>query len=356
MEPQGILPVEVVFHPNWWNRNCGIHFDRDYFFDPETRLECNILMRRYLYERFPELELGERDARPRPVVGGTMLAAGFIISGILGCEIKYFVDASPEVLPANLTAAQIEQLAPLNIMDAPIMQDLSRLISELERRFGYVEGDINWEGVQNVALSLRGQQLFLDYHQNPELAKKLLDAIVGVIVQFLDFMIARTGTTSISVNRIVGLVDPRINLHSNCSVTMISADHYREYLLPHDQMLANRFQPYGIHYCGEDMHRLRHEFAGIDGATFFDVGWGSDVKLCREALPEKFLSLRLNPVRMLSETADEIENDIVGLLRDAGPLEKTGLCCVNMDYGTPDENIERIFQVAERYRKEYAQA
>ncbi|MBA7625544.1 hypothetical protein ES703_32975 [subsurface metagenome] len=121
-------------------------------------------------------------------------------------------------------------------------------------------------------------------------------------------------------------------------------------------MLANRFQPYGIHYCGEDMHRLRHEFAGIDGATFFDVGWGSDVKLCREALPEKFLSLRLSPVRMLSETADEIENDIVGLLRDAGPLEKTGLCCVNMDYGTPDENIERIFRVAERYRKEYAQA
>ena len=285
-----------------------------------------------------------------------MLAAGFVISGILGCEIKYFADASPEVLPANLTAAQIEQLAPLNIMDAPIMQDLSRLISELEHRFGHVEGDINWEGVQNVALNLRGQQLFLDYYQSPELARRLLDTVAEVIVQFLDFMIARTGTTSISVNRIVGLVDPRINLHSNCSVTMISADHYREYLLPHDQMLANRFQPYGIHYCGEDMHRLRHEFAGIDGATFFDVGWGSDVKLCREALPDKFLSLRLSPVRMLSETADEIENDIVDLLRDAGPLEKTGLCCVNMDYGTPDENIERIFRVAERYRKEYTQS
>ena len=34
---------------------------------------------------------------------------------------------------------------------------------------------MNWEGVQNVALNLRGPQLFTDYYDNPALARRLLD-------------------------------------------------------------------------------------------------------------------------------------------------------------------------------------
>lgn len=350
IKPKETLPVEMVFHPNWWNRNCGIRFDEKYFFDTETRLECNRLMRQYLYDRFPDLGLGENQAQPRPMVGGTMLAAGFVISAILGCEIRYYDDASPEVIPANLAEAQIEELEAPDIFGVPIMQDLSKLITDLEQKFGYVEGDINWEGVQNVALNLRGEQLFVDYFQNPDLARKLLKAVAEVIEQFLDYMSQRTGTTSISVNRIVGRVDPRINLHSNCSLTMISADHYSEYLLEYDQLFAENYQPYGIHYCGEDMHRMRQAFAKIDGASFFDVGWGSDVKLCREALPEKFLSLRLSPARMLSESQPTVAQDVTKLLEQAGPLDRTGLCCVNMDYGTPDENVRTVYEIAADFR------
>ncbi|MFB0515032.1 MAG: uroporphyrinogen decarboxylase family protein [Candidatus Neomarinimicrobiota bacterium] len=351
-----LLPVEVVFHPNWWNKNCRVRFNRDFFFDSETRLESNRLMRQYLYERFPDLGLGEKDAKPRPMVGGTLLAAGFIISAILGCEIKYFDDASPEVITANLTDNEIEKLETPNILDTQVMGDLSRLLSTLQQKFDYVEGDINWEGVQNVALNLRGQQLFVDYCVNPGLANRLLDTVANVITQFLDFMILKTGTTSISVNRIVAHVNPKINLHSNCTVTMISADQYREYLLKYDQTFSEKFRPYGIHYCGDDMHRMIPGFTQVDGATFFDVGWGSDVHLCRQAFPDKFLSLRLSPARMLSESKEEIENDIVNLMRNAGPLQKTALCCVNLDYGTPDENIRTIFEVAERYRKRYAES
>jgi uroporphyrinogen-III decarboxylase len=225
-----------------------------------------------------------------------------------------------------------------------------KLFQALEQKFGYLEGDINWEGIQNVALNLRGQQLFIDYYTNPDLAKKLLDTVANTIIQFLEFMNSKTGTTSISVNRIVQKVDSRIHLHSNCTVTMISADTYRDFLLPYDQMLSEKFQPCGIHYCGNDMHKMRNEFAKLEKVSFFDVGWGSDVKLCREALPDKFFSLRLSPERMKSKSAEEIEKDIEDLLQYATPLHKVGLCCINMDYGTPDENVRKIFEVAKRYR------
>ena len=204
------LPVEVVFHPNWWYNNYGINFQKEFFFDPETRVKSDQLMRKHLYERFSDLDLGEKNAEPRPIVGGVLLAAGYIISGILGCGIRYFEDASPAVLPANLSDEDIKQLKTPNIMDAPIMVDLIKLFDALEKRFGYLEGDINWEGIQNVAMNLRGQQLFLDYYMNPDIVRKLFDYIVSATMQFLEFMREKTGTTSISVNRIVNKVNSKL--------------------------------------------------------------------------------------------------------------------------------------------------
>jgi uroporphyrinogen-III decarboxylase len=308
-------------------------------------------MRRALTERFPALGFDDNMLESRPMIGGTLLAAGFIISEILGCEVQYSKGASPEVITAELTEQQIEELGNLNIFDTAVMQDFSRLISTFKKRFGYAEGDINWEGVQNVALNLRGPQLFMDYLQNPDVADMLLEAVTSVIIQFLDFMYSETDTTSLSVNRIVGRVHLKMALHSHCTLTMISAEHYRQRVFKYDQLLAGRYQPYGIHYCGDDLERMRTDFAEIEGLSFVDVGWGSDVSLCREALPDKFLSLRLSPVRMMSESPDVIAQDIRDLVQAAGPIESAGLCCINMDYGTPDENIRTLFDIAAEYRR-----
>jgi hypothetical protein len=54
---------------------------------------------------------------------------------------------------------------------------------------------------------------------------------------------------------------------------------------------------------------------------------------------------------MLACTPGEVAADAEQLLQAAGPLEKTGLCCINMDHGTPDENLFAIYRVIERYRR-----
>ncbi len=82
-----------------------------------------------------------------------------------------------------------------------------------------------------------------------------------------------------------------------------------------------------------------------------DVGWGSDVAACRRALPETFLSLRLNPARLRTQTPVQVRADVERLLEQAGPLDKLALCCVAMDADTPDENVRAIFEAAERYRR-----
>ncbi len=349
--PKTFLPVEVVFHASWWHRHYGFTFDEGFFFDPVRRVESECRMRALLHERFGDLGLGEASAVPRPVIGPVHLAAGFLPSTVLGCQIKFVDDSTLEVLPANLTDNQVLALEEPDLETNPAFRKLIDLMDALEAGFGRIEGDVNWEGVQNVALNLRGQQLFLDYYAQPALARRLLDVAARTISSMTNYVRRRTGTSSLSVNRIVGPVDPRISLHSNCTVTMISAATYHEFLLNHDRRLAADLWPYGIHYCGADMHKVRHEFARVDGAELFDVGWGSDVAVCRAALPRAIFSLRLNPVRVSSLSRKEVVADVEKLLRAAGPLDRAALCCINMDDKTPDENVRAIFETAAAYRR-----
>ena len=59
----------------------------------------------------------------------------------------------------------------------------------------------------------------------------------------------------------------------------------------------------------------------------------------------------MNPVKMLTATAEEAAADVEGLLAAHGrPWDRVGVCCINMDYDTPDEVIRAIFQTVARYR------
>ncbi len=348
--PKTFLPVEVVFHPSWWHRHYGLTFDQAFFFDPCRRVESERAMRAALYSRFGDLGLGEKDAVPRPVIGPVNIAAGWLPSAVLGCEIRYYDHASPDVIPANMKDEQIMALEVPDLETNPVFSKLTAMMNTLEAQYGALEGDVNWEGLQNVALNLRGSQLFADYYENPALARRLLDVIAATLKNITAYVRKRTGSTSIAVNRIVGAVDRRISLHPNCSVQMISPKMYHEFLLPYERELARDSYPYGVHHCGVDMHKVCKEYAQVDGLEFFDVGWGSDIAACRAALPNAFFSLRLSPIRVASATPDQVAADAEGLLRAAGPLHQAALCCINLDDTTPDENVRAIFQIAEQYR------
>jgi hypothetical protein len=144
-------------------------------------------------------------------------------------------------------------------------------------------------------------------------------------------------------------VDLAMFLHANCSVQMISPKSYREIQLPVEQRMAERIQPYGIHHCGDNLHRVAPAYAELPLA-YAEVGWGSDAAESRAALPDAFLNLRLSPVRMLQRSPEEIAADTEQLLLAAGPLDKVGVCCINMDHGTPDDNLFAMAEVVERYR------
>jgi hypothetical protein len=299
-------------------------------------------MRQVMHERFG---LGEANAQPRPVVGSEYVAGGFVIPALLGCLVIFQPDAAPSVVPRNLGA---EEVLALKAPDPATTWPMDRLIADmdaLEGEFGWVCGDFDLDGVLNTALHLRGQELFTDFYEFPQLAHHLLSLVTQLQIAVARCVRARTGTCTVSTNRSILNVDPSTFLHSNCSVQMVSPRVYDEFLFPYEKILAEELAPYGIHHCGNNAHLYAGSYGRLP-VVFVDVGWGSDVARCRKELPSAFLNLRLNPVRMLQCDAEEIRRDTEELLVAEGTRHNVGLCCINMDYGTPDENVRAMFEVA----------
>lgn len=345
------LPVDVVFHPNWWQRHYGLSFDRDFFYDAQRRVWQEQRMRHLLYERFGDLGLGQKDAPRRPIIGPILMGSGYIIQEILGCEIKYQESGNPWVLSRNLSEAEIWDLkVPENIEGTPPMRALLGLMEELEAEFGYLQGDVPLHSIINVAIDLRGQDYFIDLIENRALVAHLHQVIARTIYEVGRRVKPRTGSLAISVNRIIASFEPGILIIPNCSLQMISPTMYQELLIEHDAWLGRQLPPLGFHHCGNNAHLFAPLYARA-GAVYLDVGWGSDIAACRAALPHAWLSLRLNPVRMRTATPEEAAADTQALLEAHGaPWDRVAVCCINMDYGTDDEALRAMFHTVAGYR------
>ncbi len=345
------LPVEVVLHPSWWHAHAGIVFDEDFFYHPARRVESERRMEAVLHERFGAWGLGADRGRDLPILGAVHNAAGYLVSEMFGCEIRYRGDAAPDVVPANRARLDVDPEAPFA---SAAFRRFERLRDALKRRHGYVLGDIGWAGVLNLALDLRGQDLFLDMTDEPDQVAAGFRALASAIERFVACVESETGTSSVSVNRTVRHLRRPVYLHSECSNTMISADVYERFLLPVDSAWSRRHRPFGIHHCGRDPHRLAPSYARVPHLDFLDLGWGGDVARIRELLPHTFLNIRLDPAGIARQTPAEIRATVRRLVRQSADPLLTGVCCINMDATVADAQIAAIFDAVAELRREYA--
>ncbi len=345
-----LLPVDIVLAPAWWHRHEGVTFDEDFFYHPTRRVESERKMEQALYERWGAFGLGSDRDRDLPQVGAVHLAAGFLLSEMLGCQVRYNADTPPQVIPAKKEELALDADA---AFESAAYHRFRRLTDSLKRKYGYLTGDVNWSGALNLAIDLRGEQFFMDLHDRPDQARTFLNTIAQVISRFILSIKQETGTTSISVNRTVRFFEQPICLHSTCSHTMISARDYENFLMPIDRDWGQKHTAYGIHYCGCDPHRHAKSFARLPRLDFLDVGWGGDVKQLRQHLPDTFLNIRLSPVEIINQSAAEIRDAVIRLVQESGNPYLTGVCCINMDEKVADDKITVMLETVRELRQQY---
>lgn len=345
-----LIPVEIVFHPSWWNRHAGIEFDEDFFYHPLKRVEAERKMEQVLYERFGKYGLGKEKDQNLPVIGPVHNAAGYLISEMLGCKVTYQPDAPPQIKPLMAEKFNIDKQTAFKSI---AYKRFNKLIDTLKLKYGYVTGDVNWSGVLNIAMDVRGNNMLTDMIIQRDETIHFFHDIATIIEEFTSFIFSQTSSTSISVNRTVKHLKYPVFLHSQCSHTMIDETSYEQLLMPIDIKWSNKLRPYGIHYCGKDPHRFAELYSRLPHLDFLDLGWGGDVKYIREKLPNTFLNIRLDPVTIASQTVPEIEQTITRLINESNNPQLTGVCCINMDQQVQDEKIIAIFKTVQELEKSY---
>lgn len=334
------MKYDITFHPKWWYKNADIHFTQDFFDEPEYRMECDVKMRKALYEHFGQYGIGEKDPKKRPLIGSDLLAAGYLYSQIMGCEIIYEEDNSPQVVCMNLDEDTVEDLEIPVLEENKIWLNTVKQMEYLKEKYGHVETHVNLMGIQNIALDLMGQELMVAYYTNPEAVEELLEEITTMSVKIGKVFKGYSDVISAGVTAITKQTVPDCYLTSNCSVEMISNDLYEEFLLKHDQRLANEFGSFGIHHCGQTMEHVIEGYSKIRGLTFAEVGAGSDLAAVRAKLPDVFLNARFSPAALLDASEDEIRAQVQKLKADGDNGNgKLSISCVGIDQNVTDEKI-----------------
>ena len=294
------MKYDITFHPSWWHENAGIDFTQQFFDDPEYRMEADIKMRRTLYEHFGDLGIGEKDPQKRPLLGTDLLAAGYLLSELMGCGIRYQADNSPQVECMDLDEDSIDQIQVPDLDTSEVWQRTQKQIDYLLEKYGHVETYVNLQGIQNIAMDIMGQELMVSYYTAPEEINGLLEKITKMSIEVGKRFKALSNDVSGGVTAIVRETVQECYRTSNCSVEMISNDLYEEFLLKYDQELADAFGNFGIHHCGKSMEHVVEGYSKVKGLTFAEVGAFSDIKTVRSHLPGIFLNARYSPVRLMN--------------------------------------------------------
>ncbi len=345
------MKYDITFHPSWWHRYAGVDFIQDFFDDPEYRMDCDVRMRKTLYEHFGDLGIGEKEPERRPLLGTDLLAAGYLESELFGCGIIYEPDNSPQVVCLHLDEDEIEDVQVPDLDSSEVWARTQKQIDYLLSHYGHVETYVNLQGVQNIAMDIMGQDVMTAYYSAPDEVDELLQKITDLQIAVGKRYYALSDDISGGVTAIVRQTRPEVYLTSNCSVEMVSNKLYEEHLLAFDQQLADAFPHFGVHHCGRSMEHVADGYAKIRGLEFAEVGAFSDIKTVREKLPGVFFNARYSPVRLAKASREEIREEVADLVKfgqeDGGLIS---VSCVGIDSNMPDEQIRYFLEACRDIR------
>lgn len=340
----GKIPYDITFHSSWWNKNAGISFNERFFNDPEYRIEADIHMRQVLFEKFGEFGIGESNPLPRPIIDSDLIAGEYLQSQMLGCDILFSDADLPHAACAHFTEEQIESLVVNELGEYSCWRDLVSQMNFLEDRYGYVDCHLDLHGVQNLALDLRGEELFIDYFEQREMAEKLLKKCTVLLGNVGSYIKKRSTTLSAGVTSIMKKIDPGIYVTSNCTVEMVSNRLYEDYLLYCDNNLSSRFGEFGVHHCGKSFEHLINGYSKVINLRFLEVGAFSDASAARAAFPNIYINFRVSPVMLKGAVEDTIREALGNILNNGYSEELTSISCVGIDRDTPDINVSTFLK------------
>jgi hypothetical protein len=327
------MRVSLGFEPAWFHGRCGVDFGERWHADPHYRHDSLIGMKEALHKAFPSVTYWDpEDADDLWTMSGCYGA--YVIPWVLGCSLRYAPDRWPVLDDAGtLSQVDVGVLTVDSILAGQPVAELERQMDVIEAEAGVIHGYLNWQGVLNNAFHLRGQKVFLDMIDRPADVHELFSTICEVMIALARRVQERQRRSGFYVNHFCV---------SNCTVNMISPKQYREFVLPYDRRIAERFERFGVHTCNWDVTPYLEELRRLPRVGYLDMGMASDMKKVKALFPEARRAVLYSPVKLQEATIEEIRRDMEQIYRELSPCD---VVMADVQATTPDSRVRELLQI-----------
>lgn len=326
------VAIHAGFTPAWFAREAGLDYREPWHNDPRMRHDSFVRMGRALNRAFPALRLGGEPDRMAGSISQIRTCA--IMAALFGMPIEYYPGNWPANRGTTLTDAQADAFEPPAFRSLPVYEDLMRQMDLIERDWGPVEGNLNYQGVLNTAFRLRGEAIFTDMLETPERAHRILDTVCRTMMAFAEDVFARQRRSGARRDYFVT---------ANCVVNMLSGDLYREFVLPYDRRLRAHWPVFGIHNCAWRVDPYAEAYATLENLAYVDFGLQSDLAAMKRLFPHATLAPMVSPVDMAAKPLVELHADLRRIRDELGACR---LIVADIEAGTPHERITQFFALA----------
>lgn len=331
-----VMPFATGHYISWF---AGID-EKDYWWDPVKKLKAQLK----LQNRFPDIMFF-------PGIWPDYSIAIEVSS--LGCRIEWPQHASPQVR-GHIT--DIDSLEPPDPWKDGLMPKslrtyeymLENIPSHYKKQYEYLDGWATSLGPLDVAgLCISYDALFHNFYLHPEKIHRLMEITTETTIRYMK-----------AQEKIGGRL--KRYLVSEDAIGLISSEHFKEFALPYLRRIFATF-PYaiGIFHCDANTSHLLDDIPEI-GMDVFNFGPEVDIKKIKRKIGNKVCLLgNIPPIditnispsdTLLKGTPQDIDRisryQIERGKPNGGYILTTGS---GMARGTPEENIEIMIKVAEKY-------
>jgi hypothetical protein len=325
--------VSLGFEPAWFSRRCDVAFTDRWHRDPEYRYQTLKAMKAELHRTFPSVPYWDPD-NDQDLATISGVYGAYPIAHAFGIPLIYGQDRWPALDPQRrLSLEEIEILEADRVLNGPVVEDIFRQMDLIERQWGVIHGYLNWQGVLNNAFNLRGQEIYLDMFDRPELVRYFFTVISDVMIGLARKIQERQRSSGFPVDQFSV---------SNCVVNMISPRSYAEFVRPLDAKIAGSFERFGVHTCNWDVTPYIDVLAELPKLGYLDMGMMSDMRRVRETFPDTYRAVLYSPVRLQEAGLEEIRKDMEKIFNDLGPCD---LVMADIQASTPDERVQALLDM-----------
>lgn len=336
------LRVSLGFTPRWYRSRLGIDFSEAWHRDPRYRYDALVRMKEHLHGCFPEVpyfvpHYNEEGIEPSCAtisgVNGIMT-----VSALYGLDIDFRQDDWPDVRGgARVPKEELAKLGPFDLESCPVVRDLLRQMDEIRRTWGPVHGYLNYQGILNIAVKVRGNDIFTDFYDDPAFVGRFFAHIAATIEGLSKLVQERQRESGFPVDLLS---------MSNCVMNMVSPGQYEEFVLPLDRHLSTRYERFGVHTCNWDATPYLESLRRIERMGYIDTGIMADLAKIRRMFPDARRAVLYGPVQLESNGEDLIRAD---LDRIAGEYAPCDIVAADVEETTSDERVRFFLRAAEEY-------